>query len=119
MLQAFAHDALLSMQPDADTRAPGAAVTVALCGTWEHEPPCPLAPHHCQADWVGTKVHMRILYAAEPDLQNMVRERIDQALADGQLRGPDGSVTYWQLQSSEPSPITDQEAQHARRLAQT
>ena len=33
------------MEPDADVQAPGAAVTVALCGHWEHEPPGPLAPH--------------------------------------------------------------------------
>ena len=32
------------MEPDADVRAPGAAVTVVLCGHWDHEPPCPLAP---------------------------------------------------------------------------
>ena len=36
------------MEPHADVRAPGAAVTVALCGHWEHEP-CPLAPHHVSA----------------------------------------------------------------------
>jgi hypothetical protein len=38
------------MEPDADMRAPGAAVTVALCGHWDHEPPCPLAPHHVRVD---------------------------------------------------------------------
>ncbi|MEX5721628.1 hypothetical protein [Geodermatophilus maliterrae] len=45
----FAHDGLLSMEPGADDRAPGGVITVALCGSWEHEPPCPLAPHHTRA----------------------------------------------------------------------
>jgi len=36
--QAFAHEAVLVTEPDADVRAPGAAVTVALCGHWDHEP---------------------------------------------------------------------------------
>ena len=30
----FAHDAVISMDSDADMRAPGAAITVALCGHW-------------------------------------------------------------------------------------
>jgi hypothetical protein len=40
---------VLALPPGADERAPGAAVTVAPCGHWEHEPPCPLAPHHVRA----------------------------------------------------------------------
>ena len=33
--------------------APGGAITVALCGSWDHEPPCPLAPHHTRAHRSG------------------------------------------------------------------
>jgi hypothetical protein len=36
MREAFAHEAVLVMEPDADMRAPGAAITVALCGHWDH-----------------------------------------------------------------------------------
>src|SRR5215207_9908722 len=43
MRQSFAHEAVLALGDEADERAPGAAVTVALCGHWEHEPPCSLA----------------------------------------------------------------------------
>jgi hypothetical protein len=117
MRETFAHEAVLTMPPGGDIRAPGAAVTVALCGIWEHEPPCPLAPHHCHADRVGSEIHVRILFAAEPDVQSMVRNRIDQALARGLLRGPDGVSTHWQVQSSNRSAVTDQEADHALRLA--
>ncbi len=45
MRLAFAHEAVVSMAAGADIRAPGAAITVGLCGHWEHEPLCPLAPH--------------------------------------------------------------------------
>jgi hypothetical protein len=81
MRQAFAQEAVLVMEPDADVRAPGAAVTVALCGHWDHEPPCPLAPHQ-----VGVKEHdgelrVRILLEAEPDTQAQVRQLIDPALS--------------------------------------
>ena len=63
MRHAFAHDAVLDMDPDADIRAPGAAVTVELCGHWDHEPPCPLAPHHTAVERTGRDVRLRILFA--------------------------------------------------------
>ena len=44
MRESFAHDARAVLTSDEpDERALGAAVTRALCGTWEHEGPCPLA----------------------------------------------------------------------------
>ena len=30
----------IRLEPGADKRAPGGAVTVALCGHWDHEGPC-------------------------------------------------------------------------------
>ncbi len=59
MRQVFAHEAELFMAPDGDIQAPGAAVTVGLCGHWDHEPPCPLAPHHTEANRLGGVVHLR------------------------------------------------------------
>lgn len=35
--QAFAHDTALQLAPGGDDGAPGAAITVGLCGHWEHE----------------------------------------------------------------------------------
>jgi hypothetical protein len=51
--EAFAHDAVVELAADGDDRAPGGAITVALCGSWSHEPPCPLAPHHTAAERSG------------------------------------------------------------------
>ncbi len=105
MRRAYAHEAVLVMPPDADLRAPGGAVTVALCGHWDHEPPCPLAPHHTGAERVGDEVRLRILFATEPDNEASIRERIDSTLADG-----------WPVRASGPSEVTAAEADHAERL---
>lgn len=116
MREAFAHEAVLSMVPGADERAPGAAVTVELCGHWEHEPPCPVASHHSRAERVGHDVQVRILFATEPERETEVRRRIDIALSAGQLYGPDGLTTGWTLRSSRPSDVFLDETDHAQRL---
>ncbi|MGH3976257.1 MAG: hypothetical protein ACRDS9_23475 [Pseudonocardiaceae bacterium] len=116
MRKAFAHIAMLEMEADADTRAPGAAITVALCGHWEHEPPCPVAPHHNHAEWVDGDVRVRTLFVAEPHLEAEIRQRIEAALSSGQLCGPDGVTTRWQLLSCEPSVVGAKETAHALRL---
>ena len=116
MRMAFAHEAVLAMDPLADVRAPGAAVTMALCGHWDHDPPCPLAPHHCSADRVGDEVRVRTVFAVEPELEDTVRQGIDQALTGGQLAGPDGQTTRWQLRSSQRGVIQNNEMDQAQRL---
>jgi hypothetical protein len=116
MRVAFAHTATVTMEPDADPRAPGAAITVALCGHWEHEPPCPLAPHHTDATRVGDEVHLRVLFAAESAAEQSVRWQIDAALQGGELRGPDGTVTHWRWRASRPDQVADGERDHGERL---
>ena len=113
MPHAFAHDAILTMEADADLRAPGGAVTAALCGHWDHQPPCPLAPHHSRADRVGSEVHLRILFVADQAEEPTVRQRIESALGSGQLPGPGGVVTRWQLRSSRRSDLHADEMDHA------
>ena len=104
------------MEPHADVQAPGAAVTVALCGHWEHEPPCPLAPHHVSAaENEGGELRVRILFAAEPDREDQVRHLIEQALS-GQLKFPVGFAAAWQLRASWPGEILAEETAHAERL---
>lgn len=119
MRRAYVHEAVLVMQPDADLRAPGAAITAALCGHWEHEPPCPLAAHHTRAERVGVRVLLRTLFATEPATEHVVRGRIDLALAAGRMQGPDAGVTRWRLHSSGRSDLTAEEAGSAERLTNT
>jgi hypothetical protein len=104
------------MDVDADLRAPGGAVTAALCGHWDHQPPCPVAPHHSRADRVGGVVHVRVLFVADRGVETAIRQSIDSALASGHLQGPDGVVTKWQLRSSRRSELQTDEIDHADRL---
>lgn len=120
MRKAFAHEALLAMDPDGDTAAPGAAVTVELCGHWGHEPPCPIAPHHSAIERTDDRhVQMRVLFATEPAEENEVRRRIGQALRAGELTGPEGHSTSWRLVDSAASVVLPAEAEHAQRLTQS
>ncbi len=119
MREAFAHLAVLGMDLDADTRAPGAAITEAVCGHWKHEPPCPVAPHHNDAERVEGEVRLRTLFVTEPHLEPDVRQRIEEALLRGHLRGTHGVATRWQLLSSEPSAVSAREKVHAHRLDQS
>jgi hypothetical protein len=115
--EVFAHDAVLAMASDEDLRAPGGAITVALCGSWEHEPPCPLAPHHTAAERDGDVVRLRVLFAAEPAREPDVRRRIAEALAAAHLVTPAGDVTRWRVVSDGPTEVRPDEVEHGRRLA--
>jgi hypothetical protein len=107
------------MEAGGDVRAPGAAITVALCGRWEHEPPCPIAPHHTAAERIGDEVRLRVLFAAEPAAEAEVRSRIEAALSRTRLDGPDGVATRWQFRSARSGLVRKDEATHAERLVQT
>jgi hypothetical protein len=114
--QAFVHEATLTMGADHDERAPGAAITIALCGRLDHEPPCPLAPHHTAAEREGDRVRLRILFAVERAREAEVRGRIGGALALGRLAGSDGKVTRWRLASDGAGSVRPSEVDHAGRL---
>jgi hypothetical protein len=114
--EAYAHDALVAMQPGGSPNALGGAITVALCGHWDHPPPCPLAPHYVTALPDGETVTVRILFATEPANERRVRALIGEALATGQLAGPDGAITTWQLNSTAPGAVRPDEKDHAARL---
>jgi hypothetical protein len=116
-VNAFAHDAVLVMESGGDPAAPGGAITVALCGHWEHEPPCPFAPHHTAATQEGDEVHLRTLFVVEPARESVARERIDAALRRGRLVGPDGRESRWRVRASRASAVRPDELGHARRMA--
>ena len=116
--RAYAHDAVVVLAPDGDERAPGGAITVALCGSWSHDPPCPLAPHHTAVDRSGDRVHLRILFATEPSNEGVVRTLLEQALARGWADDPHGIRTRWRLVRARASAVRPQESEQAARLAQ-
>ena len=105
----FAHRAVLALSPGTDRAAPGAAVTVELCGHWEHQPPCPLAPHHTAVDGADDALGVRVVFAAAPDDETEVRRRIEAALAGGE--------PHWRLLDSGAATLRDDERELADRLA--
>ncbi len=115
----YVHAASVRMDPDADPGAPGAAITLELCGSWDHEPPCPLAPHHTSPERNGGTVDLRIVFAVEPAREGEVRRRIDKALDSGTLTGPDGVRTNWSLQDSHAAVLSATEREQAKRIATT
>ena len=77
---AYVHEAEIDLLADIDPRAVGAAVTVALCGHWEHEGPC-LWPHNNHIDDSPLQKRVfRTLFVCEPADEPVVREKIRAAL---------------------------------------
>lgn len=112
-----AHRAVLALQPGADRRAPGGAITLALCGAYQHEPPCPLAPHHTAVEGPDEALVLRVVFAAAPDDEPDVRRRIGVALGSGEATGPTGAVSRWRLLEAAPDAVRDDERELAARLA--
>lgn len=104
MRQVYVHQAVLASAGNAG--APVTAVTTALCGHWDHHPPCPLAPHHTAVRTEGDRLRLRVLFATEPDRVDEVRSRIDTALSTGD----------WELVSSGCARMDAGERPHARQL---
>ncbi|MGV0731077.1 hypothetical protein [Mycolicibacter sinensis] len=113
---AYAHDAAVVLRPGGSPNAAGAAITLALCGSWDHPPPCPLAPHHTANHVAGEDVTLRILFAADTADEPRVRRLIGEALAAEELTGPDGRVTRWRLKSAAAGRLRTSEHDHAADL---
>jgi hypothetical protein len=113
--RAFVHDAVVSMQSGGSPNAPGAAITLALCGSWDHPPPCRLAPHYVTTTSTDESLTLRVLFATEPANEQRVRALIGEALATGHMQGPDG-VAVWQLRSESAGEIRPDEKDHAADL---
>jgi hypothetical protein len=57
-----------------------------------------------------------VLFATEPANEQQLRSLIREALATGQLTGPDGGVATWQLRSASPGGIRPDEKEVAADL---
>ncbi|ONH32290.1 hypothetical protein [Pseudofrankia asymbiotica] len=114
----LAHEARLRLAPGADKRAPGGAVTIALCGHWEHDGPCRW-PHHTSVGRpTGGDVTIRVVAVSPPSEHAEVRRLIEGALAAGALDGPTG-LSHWSVLRSGPTDLTADEQGLADRLATT
>ena len=118
MRQAFAHQARIELLGGGDERAPGAAVTVALCGHWEHEGACEV-PHRTDVAGADEDLVVRVLFACDPADEGDVRARVDRALAGGALPVPaprEAPPTRWRLLHSAPVPVPDADSDVAARF---
>lgn len=115
---AFAHDAVVAMRHGDSPNALGGAIAKALCGGWDHQPPCPLAPHYVSNVADGETVSLRVVFATEQAHEQRVRALIGEALAAGQLTVPDGGVAQWELRSQRPGRLrADEQALAADLIA--
>ena len=70
---------------------------MALCGHWDHEGACRW-PHLSTIHSEEGGLHRLVIEfdAPDPDLE-MVTARVDLGLQSGQLMGPDGRVSVWEI----------------------
>jgi hypothetical protein len=107
--RAIAVDVELELGPGADARAPGAVVTVALCGHWEHEGACRW-PHNSRIDHSGNPARLRTVAVVDEESLAEVERRIDAG-----LRGD----PRWTVLSFQVGEIGAGERSLAERLART
>jgi hypothetical protein len=94
-------------------------VTLALCGDWEHEPPCALAPHHTSAQRHDGVLDLRVVFITEAIHEPEVRARIAAALQRGRLDEFRGRTGQWELLCQSAGTLSAAEADLADRMAAT
>jgi hypothetical protein len=101
--EAFVIEILLAVDPACDRRAPGGAVTVELCGHWDHEGPCRW-PHNSALNDTGT---FRTVFVADPREAPTIAHRIEHALR---------SSTDWDVTHVTERAVNDHERELAANL---
>lgn len=105
----FVHEAELRLDERTDPAAPGAAVTTALCGHWEHDGPCRW-PHNNDLQVVDTGATFRTLFVAPASDEDQIRTMIDRALREG---------VGWSVLHTRARPLSPLEQPLAARLLAT
>jgi len=82
-----------------DERAPEGAIISALCGHWEHEGACRW-PHSTTTEFGDETLVVRTYFDAPSSDVGEVESRISSALSAGELLGPDGRLTRWDVVSA-------------------
>lgn len=84
------------LAPGGDEKAPGGAVTVALCGHWDHPAPCRW-PHRTSATRDGEVLALTVEVTCDASEETEVRRLVDSAIASGAQADPEGRVTRWSV----------------------
>jgi hypothetical protein len=95
---AFQHEVStgVRLHEGGDERAPGGAITASLCGHWEHDGACRW-PHSTTTEFADETLVVRTSFDAPAGDVAEVEDRIRAALSAGELRGPDGRLTRWDV----------------------
>jgi hypothetical protein len=104
---AYVLEAEIELEEGTDPRAVGAAVTVELCGHWEHEGPCAW-PHNSAIDAARAPALFRTIYVADEDEEPEIRERIVRSL---------NQADNWSVEGIRARPPAEDERDLANRLA--
>ena len=103
------HEATLRLEDEADPAAVCAAVTVELCGAWDHHGGCRW-PHNNEIWPEGKSATFRTLFVAPPSQIREVHDRIGLALR---------SSGEWSVIIDGPRPLRADDEALAARLART
>ena len=99
MRRPFVHCADLVLEAGSDSNAPGGAVTLALCGSWDHAGACRW-PHITSAGVDERRIALRVVFVADEEEEKRVRTLIGEAVAGGECAGPDGVISKWSVTGS-------------------
>lgn len=105
-VEAFVAEAEIVLNEGCDPAGVGAAVTVELCGHWEHEGACRW-PHNSAISADRNRAWFRTLFVAEAAEEDHVRARIE-----GALQGGDA----WRVIQSRARPVAASERALAASL---
>ena len=103
----YVHAARIRLNETTDPAAVGAAVTVELCGHWDHEGPCRW-PHNNDIDETGSVATFRTVFVAPAEDVDEVRARIENALR---------SSSEWMVLESGPRAPTANERRLGGKLS--
>jgi len=93
----YQYQTTVEILPGGDPRAVGAAVTVAVCGHWDHTGPCRW-PHVTNVDsHAAGRLGITVRFDCDPADEHEARQCIRAAVALGSLVGPDDHKTEWRI----------------------
>jgi len=111
----FVEEAVVRLAPTSDEAAVGAAVTVALCGHWDHPGACRWPHNTSVTSRVADLVTVATLVVATADDEVQVRSAIRGAVGGGRLAVA-GAADSWTVVSQRRRSVNADEAGLARRL---
>lgn len=114
-MEQYAHEAVVVLGHGCGVSGPGTAVTVALCGHWEHEGPCAWPHSTAVTGRDRDLVSLRVSFSCEPGDEPHVRGLVSKALHDGAVVGQHGTET-WTLVSGDLPLRTQLPEQRPSRL---